>query len=111
MVVRHLDDFNAFDFLPDILPGVIQRNRILIRDHYESERMIKITRPLPFSIFSQLIVMAGQVTNIFERFGGTQIIKTLLEYLCPFRAEKANRQSIVVCTLTQLFVPKSYVHT
>ena len=73
MIIYYFYNFYPFDFYPYILAAVIGRDWVLVRLKYQSIRLVKITGPLPFPFFSQLMVAPRQVTHILQSIGPIEI--------------------------------------
>ena len=76
---RNAPDFNAFDFNPKIFSVFIGWDWFLVRFKNQPVWLVQIASPLTFSIADKFVIIAGQITCLFQIFGVPQVVKPFLE--------------------------------
>ncbi len=75
MVISYFNDFNSFYLYPDITSILIFRYRVFVRLKNQPIWMVKITSPLPFPVFRQLVITTRKKPNILKGLCCGNIIK------------------------------------
>jgi len=64
VIIYYFYNLYSFYLYPDVLAIFVSRNRVFVRLKYQPIGLVEVTRPLSFSAFSQLMVVARQVAYI-----------------------------------------------
>lgn len=87
MIVCNLYDLNTLYFQPDIFSRGISRYGILVRFEYQPIRLVKIARPLTFSVSLQLVKIAGHIPYILKSQRISQSTQSHQQQLSPYRTK------------------------